>query len=339
MDFIILIDWVENYLLMRYNSINRHAYQLWKGKHQMAYKNFYDLISNINNSKIKKVVVVAAADDEHVLEAVFKAQEDNLLDYILIGNKANILEKGKALFHPIEEAKVVEASNDQEAAYKAVEFIRNGKGDFLMKGKLETRTLLKEVVNKETGIGKGRIMSHMCIMEIPAYHKLIGFTDGGMIINPTLKEKVGIIENSLELFRNLGVESPKIAAVTAIETVNPKMIDTVDAAELKKMSLEGRFGDCYIEGPISCDLTFSKESAAIKGFESPVTGDADIMLVPNVATGNILTKALIYLAGAKMAGCILGAKIPIVLPSRGSTFEEKYYSLVICATQLSLKGL
>lgn len=301
----------------------------------MAYKSFCDLINNVSNEKIKKVVVVAAADDEHVLEAVFKAKEDGFLDYILVGNKASILEKGKTLFCSIEDADIVEASNDQEAAYKAVELIRNGKGDFLMKGKMETEVLLKEVVNKETGIGKGRLMSHMCIMEIPAYHKIMGFTDGGMIINPTLEEKIGIIENSLEMFRNLGVESPKIAAVTAIEAVNPKMIDTVDAAELKEMSLEGRFGDCYIEGPISCDLTFSKESAAIKGFESPVTGDADIMLVPNITTGNILTKALIYLAGAKMAGCILGAKTPIALPSRGSTFEEKYYSLVICAIQLS----
>jgi len=300
----------------------------------MAYKNFYDLINNIGTSNSKKVVVVAAAHDEHVLEAVFKAYEDGILNYILIGNKASILEKGEALFHSIEDSNIVEASNDQEAAYKAVKFIRNGKGDFLMKGKMETGILLKEVVNKKTGIGKGRLMSHMCIMEIPAYHKIMGFTDGGMIINPTLEDKIGIIENSLELFRNLGVASPKIAAVTAIETVNPKMIDTIDAAELKKMSLEGRFGDCYIEGPISCDLTFSKEVAIIKEFESPVTGDADIMLVPNIATGNILTKALIHLAGAKMAGCVLGAKVPIVLPSRGSTFEEKYYSLVICATQL-----
>ncbi|MDD4565138.1 MAG: phosphate acyltransferase [Eubacteriales bacterium] len=301
----------------------------------MAYKNFYDLINNINDNKMKKVVAVAAANDERVLDAVFKAHEDGVLDYILIGNKASILEKGEALFHSTEDADIVEASNDRDAAFKAVELIRNGKADFLMKGNMETGILLKEVVNKETGIGKGRIMSHMCIMEIPAYHKLMGFTDGGMIINPTLEEKIGIIENALELFRHLSVGSPKIAAVTAIETVNPKMIDTVDAAELKKMSLEGKFGDCYIEGPISCDLTFSKEAAAIKDFESPVTGDADIMLVPNVVTGNILNKALIYLAGAKMAGCILGAKTPIVLPSRGSTFEEKYYSLVICATQFS----
>ena len=299
----------------------------------MEYKNFDDLITEVSYGKARKTVVVAGAHDEHALEAVLKAHKDGIIDYILVGKKAGIFEIENALFHDIKETDIVEAAEDQEAAFKAVELIRNGKGDFLMKGKMETGTLLKEVVNKKTGIGKGGIMSHMCILEIPAYHKLMGFTDGGMIIDPTLEEKVGILENALELFRNLGIKSPKIAAVAAVETVNPKMKETVDAAELKKMFLEGKFGDCCIEGPISCDLTFSKEAAAIKKFESPVTGDADIMLVPNITTGNIMTKALICLAGAKMAGCILGAGVPIVLSSRGASFEEKYYSIMLCAAQ------
>ncbi len=300
----------------------------------MVYRNFDELVNGVSRGDDRKTVIVAGAHDEHTLEAVLKAHENGLIDYILVGKRAGILELGKALSYDIKETNIVEAGEDAEAAFKAVELIREGKGSFLMKGKMETGTLLKEVVNKETGIGKGGIMSHMCILEIPAYHKLMGFTDGGMIIDPTLTEKIGIIENALELFRNLRIDSPKIAAVTAIETVNPKMRDTVDAAELKKMCLKGKFGDCCIEGPISCDLTFSKEAAAIKKFESPVTGDADIMLVPNITTGNIMTKALIYLADAKMAGCILGAKVPIVLPSRGSSFEEKYYSIILCAAQV-----
>ncbi|MDD3200364.1 MAG: bifunctional enoyl-CoA hydratase/phosphate acetyltransferase [Eubacteriales bacterium] len=300
----------------------------------MVYRDFDELVNGVSCGDGSKTAVVAGAHDEHTLEAVLKAHENGVIDYILVGKKSGISEIGKALSYDIKETNIVEASEDDEAAFKAVELIRKGKGSFLMKGKMETGTFLKEVVNKETGIGKGGIMSHMCIMEIPTYHKLMGFTDGGMIIDPTLTEKIGIIENALELFRNLRIDNPKIAAVTAIETVNPKMRETVDAAELKKMCLKGKFGDCYIEGPISCDLTFSKEAAMIKKFESPVTGDADIMLVPNITTGNIMTKALIYLAGAKMAGCILGAKVPIVLPSRGSSFEEKYYSIMLCTAQI-----
>ncbi len=174
-------------------------------------------------------------------------------------------------------------------------------------------------------------MSHVVFNEIPNYHKLLVLTDGGMMMYPDLDKKKQICENAVDTLRTLGYKMPKVAALAAVETVNPKMQETVDADALKRMNLENEITDCIIEGPISYDLTMSKASAEIKGFESPVTGDADIVLVPNITVGNVLGKSLIYSAGAKMAGFIVGAKVPIVLTSRGSSSEEKYLSLVLSA--------
>ncbi len=298
----------------------------------MSFKNFEELIASVRSGS-KKRVIVAAAHDEHALEAVLKAHDEGVINYVLVGIKDQIMEKAKKLGYTVDENEIVETAEDKEAAFKAVELVREGKGDFLMKGKLETATLLKEVVNKETGIGMGGVMSHVALIEISTFPKLFCTTDGGMILNPTLEQKIGIVENAVRVFHGLGEKCPKVAVLAAVEVVNPKMQETVDAAELKKLSEGGRFGECILEGPISCDLTFSKEAADIKGYKSPVTGDADILIVPNIATGNIMSKALICLSGAKMAGCIVGAKVPIVLTSRGSSFEEKYNALMLCAAQ------
>lgn len=201
-----------------------------------------------------------------------------------------------------------------------------------MKGKLQTADLLKAVVDKEKGLRTGNVISHVAILEIPAYRKLIAVTDGGMVMYPNLDEKKQILENSVNVFLAMGYECPKVAVLCAVETVNPKMPETVDADTLKNMNRDGEIKDCMVEGPISLDLTFNKESAEIKGYSSPVTGDADILLVPNITTGNIMSKALIEMAGATMAGMVVGAKVPIVLTSRGASSEEKYLSLVLSAS-------
>lgn len=299
----------------------------------MALKNFNELVEMVKKKPVRKVVV-AAAHDEHALEAVLKAHKEGLVEYILVGKKNDIIEKAKKLGYSVDETAIVEATEDQEAAFKAVELIRQGKGDFLMKGKLETSTILKEVVNKETGIGMGGVMSHMAVVHIPNYHKLVGFTDGGMMPHPNLEQKVGILNNSLDLFRKLGYDCPNVAVLCAAENYNPKIPESADAAELKKLADEGKFGKINLEGPISIDLSFSKEAAEIKGYKSPITGDVDILLMPNMATGNISCKGLILFAGAEMTGIILGAKVPVVLTSRGSSFEEKYYALMLCAAQV-----
>lgn len=175
-------------------------------------------------------------------------------------------------------------------------------------------------------------MSHVAILEVPAYPKLIAITDGGMMMYPDVEEKKEILENAVQVFKSMGYECPKVAVLAAVETVNPKMPEAVDADILKKMNESGEIKDCIVEGPISVDLTFNKESAVVKGYKSPVTGEADILLVSNITVGNILSKALLEMANATMAGIIVGAKVPIVLTSRGATTQEKYLSLVLSAS-------
>lgn len=302
-----------------------------KGGCILEFKSFNELIEKVQKSKSKKKVAVAAAGDEHTLEAVFRAKKDNILEPILIGNKEKIKEVLSSLHVGLPEEYIIQVENDAEAAAKAVELINNGEADFIMKGKLQTAELLRAVVNKEKGLRTGQVMSHVTIHEIPTYHKLLAITDGGMMMYPNLEEKKQIIENAVNALIALGYKNPKVAVLAAVETVNPKMPETVDADNLKKMNIRGEIKNCLIEGPISYDLTMCKESARIKGYSSPITEDADILLVPNITAGNLLSKGLIYSGGAKMAGFVVGAKVPIVLTSRGSSAEEKYLSLVLSA--------
>ncbi|WP_347451494.1 bifunctional enoyl-CoA hydratase/phosphate acetyltransferase [Acetoanaerobium noterae] len=298
----------------------------------MEYKSFDDLIKKVQNLDSMKKVAVVSAQDEHTLEAVFKAKKDNIVEPILIGNKKKIIEILSGLHESVLEESIINVESDSEAAEKAVELINENKADFIMKGKIQTADLLRAVVNKENGLRTGKVMSHIVIHEIPTYHKLLAVTDGGMMMYPSLDEKKQIIENAVSTFLALGYENPKVAVLAAVETVNPKMQESVDADMLKKLNIKGEIKNCIVEGPISYDLTMSKESASIKGFVSPVTGEADIIVVPNITVGNILGKSLVYSAGAKMAGFIVGAKVPIVLTSRGSTSEEKYLSLALSAS-------
>ncbi len=297
----------------------------------MEIKNFDHLVELVKDIDGVKKVAVVCAHDEHTMEAVQKAENEGLVKSVLIGKSAEIKGILKKLDFQKEDSEIIDVEGDLETSYKAVEIIREGKADFIMKGKIQTGDLLKAVVDKEKGLRTGKVMSHIAFNEVPNYHKLIATTDGGMMMYPDLAKKKQILENAVDTLISLGYEKPKVAALAAVEKVNPKMPESVDAGALKDMYLNGELENCIVEGPISYDLTMSKESAEIKGFESPVTGDADIMLVPNITVGNILGKSLIYSAGAKMAGFIVGAKVPIVLTSRGSTSEEKYLSLVLSA--------
>ncbi|HNZ83559.1 MAG TPA: bifunctional enoyl-CoA hydratase/phosphate acetyltransferase, partial [Sedimentibacter sp.] len=285
----------------------------------MELKNFRDLIEKVQKCESRKRVAVAAAQDEHTLEAVFRAAKDKLVEPLLVGNKEKIEEILKELDVDYDISSIISTESDKESAEKTVELINEGKADFIMKGKLQTADLLRAVVDKEKGLRTGRVMSHVAILEVPAYHKLIAVTDGGMMMYPNADEKKQILESAVDVFLAMGYECPKVAVLAAVETVNPKMPEAVDADILKKMNQSEEIKDCIVEGPISFDLTFSKESAEIKGYSSPVTGEADILLAPNITTGNIMSKALIEMAGATMAGMIVGAKVPIVLTSRGAS--------------------
>jgi phosphate butyryltransferase len=297
----------------------------------MVIKNFDELIKKVQSFEGKKKVAVAAAHDEHALEAVFHAVENNIVEPVFIGYKEKIKEIAAKLGKTVSDDSIIDTADDIEAAAKAVELARNGQVDFIMKGKLQTADLLRAVVDKEKGLRTGKVMSHVSIQEVPSYHKLLITTDGGMMMYPDLEQKKKIIENAVEVLHSLGYENPKVGVLAAVETVNPKMPESVDAGKLKEMNQNGEIKGCIVEGPISYDIAMNKESGEIKGFVSPVAGDPDILIVPNITAGNILGKCLVYSAGAKMAGFIVGAKVPIVLTSRGSSSEEKYLSLVISA--------
>jgi len=294
-------------------------------------RNYDELIEKTQRDSAKKIVAVVSAHDEHTLEAVDLAHKNNIANPILIGDGEKIKEIIGAHGFGLCDVEIMEEKNDVEAAKKAVELIREGGADFLMKGKLQTADLLREVVNKERGLNMGSVMSHFGFFELPNYHKLLVLTDGGMMPNPSADEKAQILMNAVNVLHELGYENPKVAALAAAELVNPKMQESVDADLLKKMNIEGRITGCIVEGPISYDLMISKESASIKGYESPVTGECDVLLMPNMTSGNLLAKAFQYTAGAKMAGMIVGAKVPIVLVSRGASSEEKYLSMVLSA--------
>ncbi|MCC8081548.1 MAG: bifunctional enoyl-CoA hydratase/phosphate acetyltransferase [Lachnospiraceae bacterium] len=297
----------------------------------MVLKNFDVLIEKVKSFPEPKKVIVAAAGDAHTLEAIKEAVDEGIVKPVLVGDKAKIIEIAAEIGLNVAEEDIYDEPDAVGAAQKSVALIHEGKGDFIMKGKLETAQILKPVVNKETGLGTGRVMSHFVFDELPYYHKLLVTTDGGMMTYPTLEQKKDIIINTVETLKALGYENPKIACVAAVEKVNPKMPETVEADALKQMNQNGEITDCIIEGPISLDIALSKEIADLKGFDSPVAGDADVVLVPNIQVGNILGKSITVIARGNMAGFIVGAKVPIVLTSRGSSAKEKYLSLVLAS--------
>jgi len=291
------------------------------------YKNFEKLCNKMITKP--KTIVVAAAHDSHTLEAVYNASEAYKFNYILVGDREKIVSISSNLGFSPDIASILDGADNADCAYKAVEQIRNGCGDVLMKGIIETGTLLKAVLNKDTGIRSSGTLSHLAILEVPAYPKLIGITDGGMIPAPDLAKKADIVKNAAAFFNKIGYECPKIAALCASETVSEKIQETVDASKLQNMCRDGELGNCLLEGPISFDLAVSRESASIKGFSSEISGETDIFLIPNITTGNVLVKGLLYWANAKMAGIVTGAKCPIVLSSRAASSEEKQLSIMI----------
>lgn len=278
-----------------------------------------------------KTAVVAAAHDEHTLQAVFAARRDGLIRPILVGRKEEILSIARTLGEELDPAQVVDAPEDGSCAGKSVELIRSGAGSMLIKGMLQTGTLLKAAVSRETGIRTGGVMSHVAILDVPSYHKLLYVTDGGMVVAPDPAQKRDILKNAVEFCRFLGYDCPKAAALCAVETVTPAMPETADAAALKQAAEQGAFGPCLVEGPISLDLATDLEAAQVKRYNSPVAGDADILLAPSIAAGNLLGKSLYGLAGGEMAGVVLGASVPITVNSRGASAAEKYWSILICA--------
>lgn len=300
-----------------------------------CYYNWDEVIQNVKALPGIRRVVVVAAHEEHTLEAVWGVVKDGLVEPVLVGDEPKIKELTAKLGMIVKPENIYDEPDLDKAASLGVRLIHEGKGDFLMKGILDTSQLLKAVVNKETGLGKGGLMSHVAFQKIPNYHKMLMTTDGGMVLNPDLWQKKAIIENAVDMLLSLGYDNPKVAVLAGVEKVNPKMPETLDGAALKEMNQKGEIKNCIVEGPISLDLALVKERAVVKKYESEVAGDADILVSPNLCTGNVLGKSFVEMSGAKMAGLIMGAAVPIVVTSRGSSAEEKYLSLVLAAASVS----
>lgn len=301
----------------------------------MIYKNLQEIILSAKTGNDKKRLVVACAEDTHTIEAVVKAKNDDLIVPILTGDAAKIENIFAELGIATEGIEIVDAKDNPIGA--AIKYIHENKADFMMKGTVQTADLLKAVLNKEEGLMEGKTLSHILFEELPGYHKIFAVTDSAIVTNPDLEKKTAIMENAIKAMRNLGYENPKVAVLTAVENVNPKMQETVDAAELKKMAEDGAFGECTIEGPISTDLAFDKEAGEIKGFTSSVCGDPDILFMPNVLAGNIAVKLLKVFGASKSAGIVLGAKVPIVLTSRSSSVESKNISIALGAAMSAVR--
>lgn len=292
-------------------------------------KNFDDLLIAAKGQSTMKLAV-AAAQDEDVLIAVSTAAQEGIVEPVLVGDEALIKEIASKNNLNIDGIEIINEVDLTDAARKAVSLVSSGSADFVMKGLIDTSILLKAVLDKEIGLRTKSQLSHVMVYKADSYHKMLFLTDGGMNIAPSLTEKAKILSNSVQVAKAMGIEEVKVACLTAKEKVSPKMEATVEAAELKKMGIEGEFGTgVYVEGPIAFDLAISKEAAEIKKFDSPVAGDADIMLVPTIEVGNGIGKCLTYMANAKSAGIIMGAKAPVVLVSRADSHESKLYSIAL----------
>ena len=280
----------------------------------------------------RKRIAVAAAQEHTALEAAVDAWRHGLAEPVLIGDLKAIDAIAAELKLDISAFERIEEKDFARAAAKAVELVRTGKADMLMKGLLDTSILLKAAFNKETGINAGRLASHVAVMETAHYHKLFLVTDAAINIAPDLSAKIDIIANAVQVARAIGVETPKVALLAAVEKVNyDKMPCTVDAAFIAQMNRRGQVKGCVVDGPLALDNAVSAESAKIKKIVSEVAGDADILVVPDIEAGNVLYKSLLDLGGAKGAGLVMGAAKPIVLTSRADTAETKLASIALAA--------
>ena len=269
---------------------------------------------------------VAHPCEASALAGALEAGEKKLITPILVGPSAKIRQVAAASGLALGAARIVEAAHSHESAAKAVALVRSGEAELLMKGSLHTDELLGAVVARDTGLRTGRRISHVFIMDVPTYHKVLIVTDAAINIAPALEDKVDICQNAIDLARALGLDTPKVAILAAVETVNGKMPSTIDAACLCKMADRGQITGALLDGPLAFDNAISTEAARIKGITSDVAGDPDILLVPDLEAGNILAKQLSFLANADSAGLVLGARVPIILTSRADSVRSRIAS-------------
>jgi phosphate butyryltransferase len=296
----------------------------------MSFRSINELINiAVARTRIKKNLAIVCGEDYDVIIACKRANELGLITPIFIGKSnqiKNLINKANVQFS---ELNIVHAKDDLEATHIARELLSENKADMIMKGHITTKTLLHELVKENIGNPNNRLLSHLAVFESQYYFKPFGLTDAAMNISPDLEEKQLIINNAVNAFHKLGIENPKVALLAAVEKVNPKMPETVEEEILTLRNKNGEITGCIIEGPMALDLAISFKAAKNKDYMNEVAGDADILLVPEITSGNVLYKSLTYLGNAKLAGVILGYHCPIILTSRADSEESKLLSIAL----------
>lgn len=293
-------------------------------------KNFQEVLGKVKKQKIKKVSV-AVAQDKHLLGAIKEACRHGIVESILIGDKNKIEIIASEIGMDLEGVELIDEIDENKAALKAVELVRRGKADMVMKGLIDTKSFLRAILDKEIGLRTGKLMSHVAVFEVNAINRLIFITDAAFNMYPKLKDKISIVENAVNVAQAVGVKKPKVAAICAVEVVNENMEATVDAAILTKMNDRGQIKNCIIDGPLALDNALSEEAALHKGIISNVAGKADILLMPNIESGNVMYKTLTYTSNCKNGGLLVGTSAPVILTSRSDSKESKIYSIALAA--------
>lgn len=300
--------------------------------------NNFDMLLKLAQDKGPKTISVAVAEDPDVLSAIKMATEKGIVVPILVGNEEKIRVVASEVGLDIKDIEIINEPDGTLACRIATELVSSGKAQILMKGLIDTSIIMKQVLDKEIGLRTENVISHVAVFEVPTYHKIFLVTDAAMNIAPDLQQKKEILKNAVQLAIAIGIEQPKVAVIASKEKVSPKMEATVHAKELAEMNQRGEIINCIVDGPLALDNAISKESAKIKGIHSLVAGDADILLVPNIDAGNVLYKALTFLANAKSAGLIIGTKAPIVLTSRADNEDAKLNSIALAVLMASKGG-
>jgi|WetSurSiteA1Bulk_404760.scaffolds.fasta_scaffold07387_3 phosphate butyryltransferase len=286
-------------------------------------------IVDIAGQKGKKRIAVAVAQDEDVLVALKSAMKAGICQPILVGDKDDIRRAAETALFDLSTVEIIHESDRQSACETSVKLIRGGQADILMKGLVSTGILVKSLLDKEFGLVKGSLLSHLAFFETPNYHKLLCITDAALNISPDFNDKVGIVRNAVDIYHRLGIDTPQVAILAPVETVNPKMEATVHGAMLTQMQRRNQIEGCLIDGPLALDVAVSYDAARHKGLISAVAGDADILVTPDLNSGNMLYKSLNFLGGAVAAAIVAGASVPVVLTSRADQDKSKFLSIAL----------
>lgn len=298
----------------------------------MSIRKISEIFEILKSSPDKKRLVVAYANDSHSIDAVYKAVKEGLIEGILVGDEEVIKNICKKEGFDASDFRIVHETNDQRCAARAVELIRNGEADVIMKGLVSTDKFMRAILNKEKGlVPEKAVLSHVSVFDIPAYHKLLIVSDVAVIPLPDLNQKKAIIKYLTNTANALGIDMPKIALIAPSEQVLPKVQSTVEAAILAKMGERGQLTKAVFEGPLALDVAIDKESAEIKKVNSPVAGDADCLLFPNLEAGNVFYKTNTKLGNVTLGAVMVGASVPSVLSSRGDSVQTKLNSIALAA--------